>query len=291
MFFILPLNIATEFRIIFRIIIETIKGINRTGLMNFVIIGTMAAILSMFGCMFKTSLGVSSFVRELGSALEISVYLKPSASPETVSQNIFRIGYIKNIKIITKDQAWTDLKSQMDVPNIKNPLPDTLHVRVQDQHQVDNVVSQIKQLKGVEGVQYAQQLAVKLKKVIDITNIAAFIVLAILGSLTLFIISNTIHLVIQSRKQEIEIMRMMGVSNWYIKAPYILQGALYGSLGAFISLVPISILQNYLDKFFSFFQVSAAGSNSNVVILSVLMMGIIVGAGGSIISIHKYLRV
>lgn len=291
MSFIIPLNIATELRIIYRIIIETFKGLRRTGLMNLVIIGTMAAILSIFGCMFKTSLGVSHFVRGLGAALEISVYLKSGADPQFVSQEIYKVGYIKKINIITKDRAWEDLRTQMDVPDIKNPLPDTLHVKVANQEKVENIVNKIKQVKGVEGVQYAQQLAIKLQKVIDITNIVAFIVLIFLGSLTLFIISNTIHLVIQARKQEIEIMRMMGIGNWYIRAPYILQGSLYGFLGALISLIPLTILQNYLDKFFNFFQVQVSPMNVNIVTLSVLMMGIIVGAGGSIISIRKYLKV
>ncbi|OGH96645.1 MAG: hypothetical protein A2104_05385 [Candidatus Melainabacteria bacterium GWF2_32_7] len=291
MIFIVLFSIATELRIIFRIIIETFRGLSRTGLMNLVIIGTMAAILSIFGCMFKTSLGISSFIQVLGSALEISVYLKPNSNPEIISQEVFKINNVKNVKIITKDKAWEDLKSQMDVPDISNPLPDTLHVKVAKQDKVDNIVNQIKQVKGVEGVQYAQQLAVKLQKVNDITNIATFIVLIFLGGLTLFIISNTIHLVIQARKQEIEIMRMMGVSNWYIRAPYILQGALYGFMGAVISIIPLNILQSYLDKFFNFFQVSVSDVSSNMVTLSVLMMGIIVGAGGSIISIRKYLRV
>lgn len=291
MIFILLLSIATELRIILRIAVETFKGISRTGLMNFVIIGTMAAILSIFGCMFKTSLGIASFVDVLGSALEISVYLKPSANPEVVSQEIFKIGNVKNIKVVTKDQAWKDLKTQMDVPDIQNPLPDTLHVRLNKQNNVDYLVKQVKQVKGVEGVQYAQQLAEKFKKVSDITNFATFLILIILGGLTLFIISNTIHLVIQARKQEIEIMKMMGVSNWYIRAPYILQGSFYGFLGASIALIPLNILQNYLDKFFGFFQVSMSSAGLNIVTLSVLMMGILVGAGGSIISIRKYLKV
>ena len=102
MIFILPLNIATEFRIIYRIIIETIKGLNRTSLMNFVIIGTMAAILSIFGCLFRTSLGISSFVQELGTNLQISVYLKPGANPERISKEINNLGHIKNIEYYFK---------------------------------------------------------------------------------------------------------------------------------------------------------------------------------------------
>lgn len=291
MIFILPLNIATELRIIFRIIKETFKGISRTGLMNIIIIGTMAAILSIFGCLFRTSLGIASFVHELGSTLEASVYLKSDASPQRVSNDILNVGYVKSIKIIPKEQAWKDLKTQMDVPDITNPLPDTIHVKVSNQRHIEQVVSKIKELNGVEGVQYAKQLARKIQSLSDIANIATLIVLLFLGGLTLFIISNTIHLVIQARKREIEIMRIMGVSNWYIKAPYIIQGAFYGLTGALISLIPLHVLHGYLAKLFDFFHVPVPVTNTNIVILSLLMMGILVGSTGSIISVRKYLKV
>jgi cell division transport system permease protein len=107
----------------------------------------------------------------------------------------------------------------------------------------------------------------------------------------MFIISNTIQLVIQSRKQEIEIMRMMGVNNWYIKAPYILQGAFYGFAGAVLSIIPLNILQYYLDKAHRFFNIPIPIMATNLVILCLLIMGITFGAGGSVISVKKYLKV
>lgn len=293
MFFIIAFNILTEFRILHRLIGETYKGLSRTDLMNIIIIGTMAAILSIFGCMFRTSLGISNFVQNLGSEMEISVYLKNGADAQVVSKSIAnKIAYIKEVRIIPKEKAWSDLKKQMNVPNIKNPLPDTLRIKVNSNKHIDYIVSRIKKTNGVEGIQYAQQLARKIQTIADITKIAAIVILICLGSLTLFIISNTIQLVIQARKQEIEILRMMGVSNWYIKSPYIMQGAFYGLSGAVISLVPLYIAEGYLNKFFNFFQVgNTSGINTNVVVLTLLMMGILVGAAGSIISVKKYLKV
>ena len=293
MLFIIPLSIMTEFRIINRLICETYKGLTRTGLMNVIIIGTMAAILSIFGCLFHTSLGISNFVQNLGSEMQISAYLKDGASADKVSKNIVNdIAYIKEVRIIPKEKAWDDLKKQMDVPSITNPLPDTLRIKVTDNKHIDMVVARIKAMRGVESIQYAQQLAIKIQTIADITKIAALVILVCLGSLTLFIISNTIQLVIQARKQEIEILRMMGVSNWYIKSPYILQGAFYGLTGALISLIPLYVAQNYLNQFFNFFQVGAGTSvNSDIVVFTLLMMGVLVGSGGSIISVRKYLKV
>lgn len=286
-----PLSIATELRIISRVFSETFKGIGRTGWMNFVIIGTMAAILTIFGSLFSASLGLSAFVKNLGSTLEISVYLAPQAQPQSVAKRVQDVGNIKNIRLISKDQAWGNLKKQMDVPDIKNPLPDTLRVSVVSTKNIDNTVNNIKAVSGVEGVQYAKQLADKIQRVGDVTNIVSLVILVLLGGLTLSIISNTIHLVIQARKQEIEIMRMMGVGNWYIKAPYLLQGALYGLFGAAVSIIPTNFAQMYISQGINFFQVANYTINTHFVIFALLTMGILVGAGGSIISVRKYLKV
>jgi cell division transport system permease protein len=123
------------------------------------------------------------------------------------------------------------------------------------------------------------------------TSIATFVVLLILGGLTLSIINNTIHLVIQSRSEEIEIMRMMGVGNWYIRAPYILQGAFYGFCGALISMIPLRILENYIISMTQFFNIGETPVFSNIVVMSLMLMGVIVGSLGSYISVRKYLRI
>ena len=206
-----------DIRIIKRVISETFKGIQRTRWMNLIIITTMAAILSIFGCLFRTSIAISDFVDHLGDSLEVSVYLKPGYSVEKSKATIIKIG--------------------------------------------------------------------------NVTNIATLIVLIVLGGLTLSIINNTIHLVIQSRSEEIEIMRMMGVGNWYIRAPYILQGAFYGFCGALISIIPLRILENYIISMTQFFNMGEPLVFTNIVIVVLMTMGLFVGSLGSFISVRKYLRI
>jgi cell division transport system permease protein len=112
-----------------------------------------------------------------------------------------------------------------------------------------------------------------------------------LGTLTFFIISNTIHLLIQARGREIEIMRMMGVGNWYIRLPFLLQGAAYGLVGALIAYVPLSVVEHYISLFFNYFQFSTQNYSLGVVFLVLVLMGMMVGGGGAAASTHKYLRI
>ena len=282
---------SAELRIFSRIIGETYKGIKRTRWMNLVIITTMAAILSIFGCLFRSSLFIANFVNELGNSMEVSIYLKPGKNPATVKEDILKFKNIKSIKIITKQEAWKGLKSQMDIPEINNPLPDTLRVKLVERSEIDEFIKNVKKMSAVEEVQYAKQLADQISTAGYYANIAALIIIIILGGLTFFIINNTIHLVIESRKQEIEIMLMMGVSNWYIKAPYILQGAFYGFWAGTLAVIPLLVLSFYLKKLADFFYIDYLFLNTNIVVLSIIMVGITVGAIGSMISVRKYLKV
>lgn len=282
---------GTEFRVFIRILLETFRNIKRANLMNWVVISTMAAILSIFGCMFRLTVGIDNIVKEFGSVLKISVYLQDDINPREFINSIKSLPNIKEIEFVDKDKAWKDLKKEYVVPDISNPLPNTLHVRVIKSEDIEPMVEKLKKTDGVESVNYAQWIAQQMKKLSRATTIATLILVLLLGGLTLFIISNTIHLLIQSCSTEIEIMNIMGVSPWYIKTPYILQGAFYGLAGSLIALIPLYILQGYIVKIYQYFNLASPAINLNIVILAILLIGILVGSGGSLISVQRFLKI
>lgn len=287
----IPKDWLVELRIVYRIIMETFNDFKRTGIVNLVIITTMAAILTIFGALFRTTLSVSTFAHELGNVLEISVYLKPSANSHLVGKKIQTFEHVQKVKIIPKEASWSDLKREINIPDIDNPLPDTLHVKVDKPENINFVFSKIKHLNGVADMSYAQELAKKIQFLNQVVNTTTILVVIIVAILTITIINNTIQLVIQSRKDEIEIMRLMGVSNWYIKIPLIVQGALYGFIGAVIALIPLNIVQNMLNNVHKFFYIPSPAYAENFVIITLFFVGILFGASGSFLSIKKHLQV
>lgn len=287
----IPKDWLTELRIVYRITMETLNDIKRTGIVNLVIITTIAAILTIFGALFRTTLSVSSFAHELGNVLEISVYLKPNANPTTVSKRIKKIDHVQKVKIIPKETSWRDLRREIDLPDIDNPLPDTLHVKVDKPENINSVFGKIKNLSVVSDMSYAQELAKKIQVLNQVVNTTTVFVVIIVAILTITIINNTIQLVIQSRKEEIEIMRLMGVSNWYIKIPLIMQGAFYGFAGAAVALIPLNIVQNMLNNVHKFFLIPSPLFAGNIVVTIMFFLGILFGAGGSFLSIKKHLQV
>ena len=287
----IPKDWLCELRILYRLTKETIHDVHRTGIVNLVIITTMAAILTIFGSFFRSALSISSFAHELGNVLEISVYLKENADANVVKNRVKEFKHVENVTVIPKASSWADLKREMDLPDIDNPLPDTLYVKVDKPENIEEVFNNVKQLKSVEDMSYAQDLAKKIEALNNIVNMITVFVVIIMGILTITIINNTIQLVIQSRKEEIEIMRLMGVSNWYIRFPLIMQGAFYGFSGAVIALVPLNFVQNGLNHMHQFFMVPTPLYAQNFVIAVMFAMAILFGAGGSFLCIKKHLQV
>lgn len=287
----IPKDWLCELRILYRLTKETISDVCRTGIVNIIIITTMAAILTIFASFFRTALTISAFAHELGNVLEISVYLKENADANIVKNRVKEFEHVENVNIIPKNTSWTNLKREMDLPDIDNPLPDTLHVKVDKPENIESAFNNIKQLTSVEDMSYAQDLAKKIEALNRVVNMITVFVVIIMGILTITIINNTIQLVIQSRKDEIEIMRLMGVSNWYIRFPLIMQGAFYGFSGALIALIPLNFVQNGLYHMHQFFMIPAPLYAQGFVITVMFAMAILFGAGGSFLCIKKHLQV
>jgi len=287
----IPKDWLCELRILYRLTMETFNDIKRTGLVNLAIITTMAAILTIFGAFFRSAMSISSFAHELGNVLEISVYLKPNTDANIVKKRVNEFEYVENVRIIPKEESWADLRREMKLPAVENPLPDTLRVKVDKPENIDSVFANIKTLTSVEDMSYAQALAKKIQALNHVVKTITIVVVFILGILTITIINNTIQLVIQSRKDEIEIMRLMGVSNWYIRFPLLMQGAFYGFMGAIVAFIPLYFVENSMVKMHQFFMVPAPPFAQTTVALTMFAMGILFGAGGSLLCIKKHLQV
>ncbi|MBQ2645429.1 permease-like cell division protein FtsX, partial [bacterium] len=218
-------------------------------------------------------------------------YLKPDVTAEHISSRIKELDHVEKVTIITKEEAWKKMRSDFDVADISNPLPDTLHVKVDIPGNINTVFSQIKPMPGVEDLAYATDIAKKMELFNKVVHTMTLVVVIFVAVLTIAIINNTIHLVIQNQKEEIEIMRLMGVSNWYIKIPLILQGAIYGFVSALIALIPMNVVQQWLLRVHEYFMVPSPLLAENLVTLTLFIIAIGFGAGGSMLSIKKHLKV
>lgn len=287
----IPKDYINELRISYRIFMETWYGIKRAGWINLAIILIMFGILFIFGALVRTTLSLSSFSSALGNVIEISVYLKNGTDARLAESKLKEIEHVKSAKIITKDESWSKMQKEMDVAGMPNPLPDTVRLKVDKPENITSVYANAKGYNFVEDLNYSKTIAQKLQFINKVVHMFTLLIIIVVAVLTVVIINNTIHLVIQSRKEEIEIMRLMGVSNWFIKIPLVMQGAFYGFTGALIALIPMKAVESGLANVHDFFGVPRPLLAVNIVTFVMFVFAVGFSASGSMMSIKKHLQV
>jgi cell division transport system permease protein len=283
--------LETEGRIFGRIVSETQGGFTRTGWMNVVIVITMAAILSLFGLLLSGWLETNEFLNHLGSSMRISVYLNADANLSEAGPTIRHMPHVKSVQVVSKEQAWQQMSQSYDLPDIGNPLPDALHVEVADPQYILPVSQQLQRVPGVEAINYPRKQLLKLQQLARLLSWVGLLFLGFLSTMTLFIISNTIHLLIEARGREIEILRMMGVGNWYIRLPFLFQGGLYGLMGALLGTVPVWFGWYYLRQSLDFINWQTSMGTEWMAVCLMLGIGLVVGSGGAWLSVRRYLHI
>lgn len=287
-----------QLRVFYRVIIETFIGLKRSGWSNWLVISILAIALTIFGGILQVTMTLKSVVNAWGSQLEISAYLKDGYSPKKAAREVSQIPEVQLVEIVTKDVAWDEMQTAFKVAALSNPLPNTLHIRVSTPDAVEKVAPRVKRLASVEDIRYPMKVAKQVNDFRHFIEITGLIVTGALSAATLTVIGNTIHLLIQSRHREIEILSLMGVSPFYIKGPFVLQGACYGAAAAFLAGAIIFGVHAYVDNYIDYQLLSLApmlpktidfGMNQTFALM--LFLGVAVGAGGSFWTSGRYIKI
>ena len=224
-----------------------------------------------------------------------------------VETKIKRISNVdtSSVEYESKQQILENFKDTSDIlQNImsswedgENPLKPTFQVKVNDLTKIKETVDEIKKIDGVEVVKYGEGMVEKLITTFDVVEKITFGVVIALIFVTAFLISNTIKLTISARKREIEIMRLVGASNFFIKLPFIIEGLFLGLLGA---VIPIAATIYGYTFFYDTFEgnlfspiIKLISPTPFVYLVSLLLagIGILVGMFGSSRAVRKFLKI
>jgi cell division transport system permease protein len=285
-------------RILLRILRETTIGLKRSGWSNWLVVSILAVALTIFGGVLQTTMAIKEVVSSWGSQLEISAYLKDGFEPQKVAKTVSQLPEVQLVEIVPKEVAWSEMQANYKVAALSNPLPNTLHVKLASVEAVEKTADRLKALSAIEHIRFPLKVARNLNRVRQFLEIAGFVITGALSAATLVVIGNTIHLVIESRQREIEILSLTGVSPWYIKGPLILQGASYGLAAASIAGAILFGLISYMNPYLheqlgSFLPMSGAGTDISLLptFVVVVTLGVAVGAGGSAWTSGKYIKI
>jgi len=285
---------------------ETLQNI-RSNLAIFIVTTvTIAISLAICGLFVGFFVNLSGILSNMGSQIQVVAYLKDGLSQDAflnIRKEITSMPEVEGLEYISKEKAFTifkeGLKGQKGILeglNI-NPFPASLEIRVKtlfrSSQGIKGLISKLKIMNGVEDVQYGQEWVERLFVLIRFVEGFALIIGSFILIATVFIVSNTIRLSLYARREEIEILSLMGATNIFIKAPFFIEGILEGFLGAGIS---IGLL--YTGRYFLILKTPLAFGHlvdlpiSTIYFsLGLIAGGIILGILGSSISLKQKLEI
>jgi len=268
--------------------------------------GTISISLLLFGAFVLLSVNFSNWVQSWEKSLSMSVYLKDGVDEqkkEKIRGSIENLPGVEIKAFISKERALRDLEETLGTQSgllaglTRNPLPASYEVvfRNEDLGREDlkNIKASLERLEGVDEVQYSEQWMEQLEGMVYMTRIIGFIVGGLLCVAVLFIVTNTIKLAIYSRRDEIEIYKLVGATDWFVKTPLLIEGAIQGIFGALIALsilfVAYSLLTVRSVRLFGLPVMDIVFMNIGHALL-ILALGFVLGLLGSFVAIGRFFR-
>jgi cell division transport system permease protein len=279
---------------------ESFRGFKTAKLSTFASILTITLSLLLLAVYYTLFDSSTRLVKNLKDRVELEVFLiddLTSAQLDEIRENVRRIGGIRQINFVSKEEAAKIFeeefgKDMLDIMEY-NPLPPSLKIALYEEYKtkdrIENIKSQISKFPYVEDIIYQEEILDIIERntlALLTLNLSILIVITISS---IFLISNTIRLVISSKGKMIETLKLLGATKNFIRTPFLFEGFMQGLAGGLISVAVIYFFIVYFSNTF-------AGSifNLNVIneihLLYLVLIGILLGILGSSISIRKFLK-
>ena len=291
---------------------QGVINIGRNIIFSLASIATIAACVFLFGLVFSIVINFNYIVKNVEEGVSMTVFFEDGvdqATIDAVGEQISARAEVADVKYVSAAEAWEDFQKEYfegaedAAEGFKddNPLSNKANYEVKVD-KIENqaaVVEYIESLDGVSKVNHSEGAANTLTTFNQLLSTVSLVIIVILLAVAIFLISNTISVGISVRKEEIAIMKLIGATNGFVRAPFIIEGLLIGLIGAAIPLIALYFMYNraisyILEKFnilsniVTFLQ---AQQVFEVLVPTGLILGMGIGFIGSAITIRKHLRV
>lgn len=293
-----------------RILIRNFRDAFRSVLRNFSLsiasITCITITLVLVALSIVISANIDHFTKNLEDTLTVVVYLNEDVTEEEKDKVIEGIKSLDNYDSYiykSKDEWKEEMASTSSELGTTlsyldtNPLLDSIVVKVKDIKSLSYVASSIRNMDGVKSAKYGEDTVDKMILMFDVVSKVTIVIVLALILVTAFLISNTIKLTIFSRKNEIEIMRLVGTSNFAIKQPFIIEGFILGVIGAIIPIIitvyGYILFYEHFDGYLFSHVIELIKPSNLVWFVSIILVvvGGVVGMSGSNRAVRKYLKI
>jgi cell division transport system permease protein len=287
-------------------VMDALKSLKRNSTVSLASVATVAATLFILGVFLLIVFNVNAGVQELGAKLEVKIFLKDDATiadKSAIEAAINKVKGVSEVKFEDKTDALNNVKKQFgnDSESLvqgfekTNPFPNAYVVKVSNPEVVSSVVNGASGLKGVDKIKDVREVVDKIISITNTLKIIGAVLFAILISVSLFLIANTIKLTVYSRKREIGIMKFVGATDWFIRWPFIIEGMMLGITGALVSTGVLYYAYKIVFLKYTSALLGITLMNPHIILSTFLWQfmlgGLVIGALGSSLSIRKFLVV
>lgn len=282
---------------------EVFKSIHRNLWLSLASVLTVMISLVILGSSVFFLLNASNLAEDFESQLEIAVFTQDrldSTEVQALGKEIEGLTGIATVKLVPKEQALKEFSKSMGSTSIvsdlgdTNPFPDKFTVQVTDPQQVNSIADTLTGLSGVDNVVYGKGIVDTLLKFTNWLRWVGISIVLAFAVASLVLISLNIKMNVFSRRREIQIMKLVGASNGFIRWPFLIEGMFLGFLGGLLAILIVGFgydwLAGYIRSTLTFMPVVEESGLIWRVLGSLILAGMGLGAAGSVISIRKFLK-
>lgn len=298
--------------VFFRTLKESAVNFWRNGWLSVAAVSVLLLSLYVIGVLFVVMMAANGILKNVEDKINVSIYFKSDVSEqkiEEIKNNLESYSEIKSVDYISKERALADFKSNnADEPVIiksleeigENPLLASLVVRANDPNKYQSISDYVNSSFGddISRINYGKNKEVisKLNNIIAQMKKIGVALTIIFGAVSVLIIFNTIRITIYTHKQEIEVMRLVGASNMYIRLPFIFVGIIYGVAASIIAMILLFLTIRFVSPYVSNMissrnLLSFYFGNLGMLLGTQVVAGSFLGIFSSWIAIRKYLKI
>jgi cell division transport system permease protein len=279
---------------------EAFVSLFRNRWMSLASIGAVAASLIVLGSFLLLSVNFDHILVDVESQVEITAYLEDTADDLDIARlkgELSGIYGVKEVNFVSKEDAMEEFKEQVGkelLEGLENPLPNSFRIKADNPQDVPEIAQKIEKVEKIDQVKYGKGIVEKLFNMIHWARIIGLVIMVVFAAISIFIIANTIRLTVFARRREINIMKYIGATDWFVRWPFLIEGMILGLIGSAISIGILGAGYNYIYDVVKLNvpMISLLPlSNFYDYGLAFLAVGMLIGALGSSFSIKRFLRV
>lgn len=293
-----------KFRTLKRHVRESFKSLSRNNWMTFASVSAVTVTLLLIGVFFVIMMNLNQLADNIENDVEIKVVADPAADQEAVLKLLKKVKETLGVEEVVHSTRDQELEKMIDsfgdelaLYKQSNPLGDALYIKAADPKETAKIAKKIGTYDYTYDVEYGEGKVEKLFNVLKVgRNVGLVLILALLFT-AMFLISNTIRLTIVARRTEIEIMKLVGATNSFVRIPFMLEGVWLGIFGAILPMILVTVAYSQLYTVWE-----ARLQNELFHLLNpmpfllqlnglLLFIAVFIGVWGSFMSVRKFLKV